>query len=250
MHFALLAWPTPGHHLEAIASPPVRPQAGLLSMGHALLASIAGLLFHMPSQAAGGHHAVDDASIVGPGQCQIETWLEQGRDHQLQHVGPACNWLGLELGLNLDRNAPTDASSLRSVGPQLKWARELQPGLSWGLVWSATWQSTSPRYAGQALLLPVSWSPRDDLTIHVNVGLDFFRQAPDQRRYGLALEWQATARWQGLIERWDDGQQARHRIGLRHLVSDSVSVDLSRAQARGNSRDAWWSLGLNWAFAR
>jgi hypothetical protein len=37
------------------------------------------------------------------GQCQFETWLEDGREHHLQHLGPACRVGAVELGLNLDR---------------------------------------------------------------------------------------------------------------------------------------------------
>ena len=29
-----------------------------------------------PVRAAGGHHAVDDAAMLDPGQCQIETWFD------------------------------------------------------------------------------------------------------------------------------------------------------------------------------
>lgn len=237
-----------------------RPQAGAslhrrrpaapLGRILAALTAAAGLLLSPPSQAAGGHHAVDDATMLEPGQCQVEAWLEQGRGRQLQHVGPACHVYGLELGLNLDRHTARGEPGLRSAGAQLKWARELQPGLSWGLVWSATWQSASPHHAGQALLLPLSWAPRDDLSLHVNLGRDFHRRAPDRNRHGLAVEWLPTPRWQGLVEYWGDGLQTHHRLGLRHVVNDMLSIDLSRAQPRGQARDAWWSLGLNWALAR
>lgn len=258
MHFALLARPSPGLPLQPSAAchahrPARRPHAGLpgaMAIALALLAVAASLLWPLPSHAAGGHHAVDDASILDAGQCQIETWAEQGRGYRLQHVGPACRLADVELGLNLDRNAPPGAATLRTAGLQLKWARELQPGLSWGVIWSATWQSASPRLAGQAVLLPLTWSPREDLSVHVNVGRDFHRSAPDHGRYGLALEWQPSPRWQGVVEHWDDGLRAHNRVGARHLVSEALSVDLSRAQPQGLAREAWWSLGLNWVFAR
>lgn len=258
MHFALPARLSPGLPLEpAVASPAGHPVArprtgpsGASGIALALLAAATGLLGALPSHAAGGHHAVDDASILEAGQCQIETWAEQGHGDRLQHVGPACRLNGVELGLNLDRYAPRGEAVLRTAGPQLKWASELQPGLSWGVIWSATWQSASPRLAGQALLLPLTWSPREDLSVHVNVGRDFHRGAPDHGRYGLALEWQPHPRWQGVVEHWDDGLRARNRVGVRHVVNEAVSVDLSRARPQGLPREAWWSLGLNWVFAR
>lgn len=258
MHFASPARPLPGRSLEpTVARPAYRParppHAGppaASAVAPALLALAAGLLGPVPGHAAGGHHAVDDASILEAGQCQLETWAERGSGYQLQHVGPACRLAGIELGLNLDRYALRGDAALRTAGPQLKWARELQPGLSWGVIWSATWQSASPRLAGQALLLPVTWSPREDLSVHVNIGRDFHRRAPDHGRYGLAVEWQPHPRWQGVVEHWDDGLRQRNRLGMRFLVSESLSADLSRAQARGQPREAWWSLGLNYVFAR
>ncbi|MDM4767115.1 hypothetical protein [Pelomonas sp. SE-A7] len=202
-------------------------------------------------QAAGGHHAVDDAAMLGPGQCQLEAWLERGHHaYRAQHLGPACHVQGLELGLNLDRLARAGDTALRSAGLQLKWARELQPGLGWGLVWGTTWQSASPRHAGQSLLLPVSWTPLEQLTIHLNVGRDFHARAPDHDRHGVALEWQPLPRWQGLLERWHDGVSLHHRFGLRHTVSEAWSIDLSRARTHAAAGAAWWSLGLNWSFDR
>ncbi|MCH7344301.1 hypothetical protein LZ017_13030 [Pelomonas sp. CA6] len=258
MHFALLCWShtdpgTPTFHDSRGPSRAGshRPTfAGLFRLLLALMATAAGVLLPWPSQAAGGHHGIDDAALLEPGQCQLETWIEQGRQRQLQHLGPACHWLGLEWGLNLDRYAPRGNPVVRSAGLQLKWAQALRPGLSWGIVWAANWQSGSPRFAGQSLLLPLSWTPREDLALHLNAGRDFNRGEPDRPRYGLALEWQPSARWQGLVEQWHDGQQTRRRVGLRHLIDASLSVDLSRAQALGATHDAWWSLGLNWVFAR
>lgn len=50
------------------------------------------------ARAAGGHHAVDDAAILEPGQCYIETWL--GREtrgaRRLLHAGPACRVAGVD----------------------------------------------------------------------------------------------------------------------------------------------------------
>ena len=258
MHFAPSARLSPGLPRNAAltwlaALPLARPRTGppgASGIGLTLLVTATGLLGALPSHAAGGHHAVDDASLLEAGQCQIETWAEQGQGVRRQHVGPACRLNDVELGLNLDRDAPRGEAPQRMVGAQLKWASELQPGLSWGAVWSATWQSAAPHLAGQALLFPLTWSPREDLSVHVNVGRDFHRRAPDHGRYGLALEWQPHPRWQGVVEHWDDGLRTRHRVGLRHVVNEAVSVDLSRARSQGLPREAWWSLGLNWVFAR
>lgn len=255
MHFALLAWPATGHphHLPDFAQH--RPHAPSMALAQRLpalarlLATALALLMPSASRAAGGHHAVDDATLLDPGQCQLETWLEDGAGHRLQHLGPACRLGGIEAGLNLDRYRLGDTPTTRLTGAQLKWAHELQPGLSWGLAWAAAWQNDSPRFAGQALLLPLTWAPRSDLNLHLNLGRDFHPGRPDHWRYGAALEWQPSPQWQGVAEHWRDGFRLRHRLGLRHIVNDALSLDLSRAQARGAPRDAWWTVGVNWVFS-
>lgn len=201
-------------------------------------------------QAAGGHHAVDDATILDAGQCQVELWTERQAGDQLQHLGPACHLFGVELGLHLDRNVIAQRSAPGTAGVQVKWAHELQPGLSLGALWAADWQHGATRSATQTLLLPLTWQPHDTLAVHLNVGREFHPQAADVARHGVALEWQPVARWQLLAERWHDATPLRQRVGLRLLASDAVSVDLSRATARGGELPARWALGVNWAFAR
>lgn len=221
---------------------PLRPAARL-----ATIAWIAGLALPLPALAAGGHHAVDDASIADPGQCALEAWGEHSRDHRLQHAGGACRAGALELGLNLDRSTSPGEAAVRSLGLQLKTAGDLQPGLSVGATWTTTWQSGTPRLAGHTALLLLTWQPRDDLALHLNLGREFPTQDPALTRHGLALEWQLTPRWQALAERWQDALGPQQRLGLRYTLSERLTLDLSRARGDHGRHPVWWTLGLNWA---
>lgn len=221
---------------------PLRPAARL-----ATIAWIAGLALPLPALAAGGHHAVDDASIADPGQCALEAWGEHSRDHRLQHAGGACRAGALELGLNLDRSTSPGEAAVRSLGLQLKAAGDLQPGLSVGATWTTTWQSGTPRLAGHTALLLLTWQPRDDLALHLNLGREFPTQDPALTRHGLALEWQLTPRWQALAERWQDALGPQQRLGLRYTLSERLTLDLSRARGDHGRHPVWWTLGLNWA---
>ncbi|QPF73061.1 hypothetical protein G8A07_09125 [Roseateles sp. DAIF2] len=138
-------------------------------------------------RAAGGHHGVDDAALLEPGQCQLELWQERGRGngHRLQHLGPTCRLGALEWSLNLDRSRSAGGGeggdTERSWGPQAKWATSgfLHPDLSIGLVWGATLRPHQrPRLGAQSLLLPLSWQATPSLALHLNLGRDFRRQAP------------------------------------------------------------------------
>lgn len=197
------------------------------------------------SRAAGGHHAVDDAAIAEPGQCQLETWVERARAQGLQHAGGACRVSGIELGVNLDRSTAPDGPAVRALGGQIKWAQELQPGLSVGAFWGATWQSGSPRFAGHVLLLPLTWTLDSSLALHLNVGRDFPSQQPSAAHHGAAVEWQVSPAWQALAETWKDSLGRYDRVGLRHVINGQWSVDLSRARAGRGGRPAWWTVGLN-----
>lgn len=71
------------------------------------LASAAALLalFSGFAMAAGGHHAVDDAAILGEGACEVKSWIARG-------------------------------SSATGYGLAAKWATELATGVNAGVRWS------------------------------------------------------------------------------------------------------------------
>jgi len=213
------------------------------------------------AHAAGGHHAVDDAAILEPGQCEVETWFdrERGGGRTLLHVGPACRLGPVELGLNMDRarsatnsgnagNAGNDTTV--TAGPQVKWVTPVTESLSVGVVLAAGWQDSSPRFVGSTVVLPLTWQPTQSLAVHVNLGRDFRQHAKDMSRAGAALEWAATPQWSMVAERFREGQAHFWRVGARYVVSDTLSLDLSQARGLAGAAPAWWTVGFNWAFQR
>jgi hypothetical protein len=205
-----------------------------------------------PAMAAGGHYAVDDAAILEPGQCQMETWLdrEAGNARRLLHLGPACRVGAVEVGLNLDRVRPGSANMSTVFGPQIKWAGAVTEQLSVGLAAAANWQNHSPRYLGSTLVIPVSVQVSSQWLAHVNVGREFLARQADGSRAGAALEWAPNATWSLMAERFREGGVNQWRLGGRWSLSESLSVDLSHAKAFGDKAPAWWTLGLNVAFDR
>lgn len=236
----------------------------------AALFALTGVFSPLCSHAAGGHHAVDDATVLDPGTCQVEVWGEQASGRHLQHIGPACRWAGVEVGINGERSDTAQPSALLNGGVQAKWAIALRPGLAVGVEWSANWQgatvqaanatapavpSGGPRgsashFAGQTLLLPLTWSAAEGLDVHLNLGRDVHPHAPDAERYGAAVEWTPTPDCQMLVEAWRDDRGPQARLGLRRLVTDRVSLDLSRAEALRGVHSPWWTVGVNWVFGR
>lgn len=220
------------------------------------LVLLTGLLLPATGFAAGGHHAVDDASILEPGRCGLELWAERSNldRRQLQHAGLACHLLGLEAEINADRETARAAPSLHLHGAQLKWATALQPHLAIGLVGAVGWQDQAPR-SQQSLLVPLSWTPREDLAFHLNVGRTLLKGSPGRTSRGAAVEWQAAPSWQWLAEVFHDGQRPLTRLGLRRSLDERLTLDLSfaRATAGGTAtarlpKEDWWTVGANWSF--
>lgn len=201
--------------------------------------------------AAGGHHAVDDAATLEPGQCQLESWSdrERGGGRTLLHIGTACRVGAVELGLNLDGSRSAGAD-LTLAGPQLKWAHPLTPSLSVGVVLSAGWQNRGPGFAGSSIVFPLTWQVSETLLFHVNLGRDFRRQGPDFTRAGSALEWSAWPRWSLIVERFREIGLDAARLGTRYAPNPNVSIDLSQARGLGGEVPSWWTFGVNWQFGQ
>lgn len=206
----------------------------------------------LPAWAAGGSHAVDDAVLLEPGQCQIETWFDRaaGSARSLAHVGPACRVGEVELGLNIDRERRAGALSTTTFGPQVKWAVALNDDWSAGIVLSATGRNRTPRYLGSTVVIPVTWRASESVLAHLNVGRDIRRADRDTHRGGLALEWAPLETCSFVAERFRESGVNYWRTGARWSLTSTASVDLSRAGAVGGGAPPWWTLGVNWAFAR
>ena len=203
------------------------------------------------ASAAGGHHAVDDATILDPDACQVELWIDRAADGRgtLLHAGPACRVGPVELGLNLDR-FHADGSGTATAGVlQLKWARELLPGLSAGIALAAGVRDHSPNFLGTSVVIPLTWQASESLRVHVNAGRDFVHSAADFSRSGAAVEWNPSERWSLLAERFREVGLDFWRVGVRYAPQPDFSVDLSRAEGMAGAPDRW-ALGLNFSFGR
>ena len=192
--------------------------------------------------AAGGHHDVDDATILDPGHCQLESWALSGRNPAAHgwHLGPACNLAGLEWGLNIER-LRIDSTVADAWGPQVKWAIELVPRrLAIGAAIGTSWRVQGPdrRTAVSGLLPATAWfGQQGELQVHANVGFDRDAEAQQWRRWGASFDWSMSDRWVLTGERRQQFGQAASRLGLRFNLTPLQSVDFSLA--RGASARLW-----------
>lgn len=203
------------------------------------------------AQAAGGHHAIDDAALVDTGKCEIESWVtrDSSRGHLL-HAGAACRVADVELGL-FTEHATLEGTSSDTQGLQAKWAREWLPGLSAGVSLQAAWDPHQrPRYQATTVVGLLTWAAREDTNVHVNVGRDFVRQGGNLARSGVGIDWAPVARWTFQGERYVEDQSHFVRAGSRWMASDRWSLDLSRAQNLRGPKPSNWTLGAIWTVGR
>ncbi|RYF41364.1 MAG: hypothetical protein EOO25_10110 [Comamonadaceae bacterium] len=217
-----------------------------------LAAVSAGLGLGLQAHAAGGHHFVDDAALLEPGQCAVESWFEREKGgRRLLHAGPACRVGPVELGLSVEHDrTPGAGGSRKSAGAELKWVYPLGETLATGVVVSTGWQNTAPRFAGSSVLIPLTWQAGSTLLVHLNLGRDFPRQGPDSFRGGVALEWSPVASWSLVAERFREGDAGAWRAGARYTLDSGLSIDVSRARGVSGGAPGWWTVGVAWVFDR
>jgi hypothetical protein len=215
------------------------------------LALAAALLAGGAAWAAGGHHAVDDAAILEPGNCKLESWFARAHGgERLLHAGGGCRVGPVELNAAGEYARP-DGGSETGSALQAKWATELAPGFSAGLSLATGWQAHArPRYQGSTLAALFTWAARDDLALHLNLGRDFVHRDRDENRAGVSVEWTARPGWSLVAERYRE--QATHfmRAGARWAFTEGWNVDLSRAQRLNGPGASNWTLGALWQFQR
>lgn len=214
------------------------------------LAGMAALAAAGNTWAAGGHHAVDDAAILDEGACKVESWIARGGGERLLHAGAGCRLGPVELSAGADY-ARAGGSSATGYGLAAKWATELAPGMAVGVLLAPGWQArVRPRYQGSTVLALATWAPRDDLSLHFNLGRDFLHRADDEARYGASVEWAPQADWTLVLERFRAEQTHFVRAGVRWAFREGWSIDLSRANRLSGPGASDWTLGATWEFPR
>ena len=198
------------------------------------------------SQAAGGHHAVDDAEILPRGECEQETWFSRARDgERLLHAGVGCRVGPVELGA-AGEHARAGDDSATAWNLEVKWARDVADGLSVGLDLQPTWLAhRSPRFAGTRLAALATWKPVATLSLHFNAGHSFVRGERDLANGGIAAEWAPVTRWTFVAERYLESETHAVRGGARWAAGRQWTVDLSYARRLNGPVPSFWTFGLS-----
>lgn len=187
---------------------------------------------------AGRPMTVDDAAIVDPGQCQLETYGQRAGKVNQYWITPACNAGGT---WELAAGAAWGDDHQRYGRLQAKTVFKPLDAGGWGvgLVLANQFQSGRGLDGDLSANVPVSFSLRDDnVLLHLNAGV-LHAQATRRANttWGVGGEFKLDARNSLTAETF--GQQhagARAQLGYAHaLIPDQLQLDgsWSRRLARG-----------------
>lgn len=214
--------------------------------------AVAGFLgLHAGTARAARPMVTDDARVVDPKACQVETWVRRNQGSTEFWAIPACNFTGnLELSMGGARTRP-DGGGAGTTDQLVQGKTVFRPmasnGWGWGLVLGTYGHPGVGReWYGY---LPASVSFADDaVVLHTNLG---WQRDPETRRdnatWGLGSETRLGGGSWLVAETF--GQQhgkAIFQVGVRHwIVPDHVQVDITYGNRWSGGTDARWiSVGL------
>lgn len=198
----------------------------------------------------------DDASIVAPGDCQLESWKQHTQTQNEVWAVPACNPYGAwELSAGAGNITPVDNTGSYVEGlVQAKTVFRPVRANSWGigLTVSNLFRGGTP-VGDVSALVPFSVSLLDDkVLVHVNAGLLRERLAAHRigGQWASGTEWAATHDLAISLEAY--GTQKGHgyaQAGLRlTVIPDRLDLDMGVGQRIGaHGEERYYPFGLTYA---
>lgn len=223
------------------------------------LAALAGLSSLLPERAFAGRPMItDDARILDPKACQLETWIRSGRDSTEYWMVPACNPLGpFEVGYGGARTHEDGAGTAFTDNTiQVKTVVKPLETNGWGWGIAAGTDRHLHREAGNGwpgdmfLNVPASLSFRDDgIVVHLNGGAvrrrDLHR---DIGTWGLGSEIRLRDDLFFLPEAFgSDRGRPFYQVGVRYwIVKDQLEIDGTFGNRLvGDGAERWFTIGLH-----
>lgn len=200
--------------------------------------------------AAGGHHAVDDATMLERGECHVESWYEflRGGDGLLQ-IGPGCNIGGVEWTFSYERARFDDGSSLNAYTPEAKYAHALDDNWAVAGAIGATYAAANSRWQTMELRLPVTYFLGDIAAIHATAAHFFERGGDNVWFWGVASDITLPADFELLLETFREDNEWFGRVGLRYFLPvEGLIADISHAASERSEGEHITTLGLTWEF--
>ncbi|MDN4055550.1 hypothetical protein QPK32_20995 [Massilia sp. YIM B02763] len=220
-----------------------------------LAASIAAaiLLACRPAH-AGRPMVVDDATILEPGTCQVESWTQRPSGRSEYWAVPTCRVGAWELGAGLGAILPDGGSHYRSRVLQAKTIFHPLQTNGWGigLTIADQYRQGNGVVGDVSVLVPLTVSLLDDrVLVHANAG--WLRQHGNGSGalWAVGAEWAAQPRLTLTLETY--GTQRGHgyvQAGLAFAaIPDRLVLDAGVGQRLGRwGLERYLTVGLTWVF--
>jgi hypothetical protein len=215
----------------------------------ALLALL--LAVAVPLVEAGEPTVTDNAVVVTPKTCQLETWAQSMHDGHEYWAQPACNFTGnLEFSVGAARVHPDTGESASVSQFQAKTVLLQRGEGAWSLGGSmaAARDTASPHgrsafqtYFAKAL---ASWYPRDDLEVDLNLGGANVYGSGTFALAGAAIQYEIIETLQLLAETYrDEPGRAKYQVGVRYIVvPDRFEAYVSYGDRFGAPSGRWLAI--------
>ncbi|MDI9331527.1 MAG: hypothetical protein QM527_09495 [Alphaproteobacteria bacterium] len=205
----------------------------------------------------------DDANVVDPGSCQLESWVKHSGLGTERWALPGCNFFfDTEVSLGSSRQGSTLDGSSEWVVFQVKkrWIK-LEPG-RWGVsttIGHVDGRARAPSLPANSLLYPVrdgyvnvplTYLSHQGWIVHVNAGfIQHQFEHKNRPTWGLGGEWPWSARSYLIAEAYgESGTRSKVQVGLRTWIKpQKLQLDTTIGQPFGIGGDQRWiSMGIRW----
>ena len=198
----------------------------------------------------------DDANIVDPKSCQVETWFKKNHDSTEYWAVPGCNFgydIEWSVGGQKQWNQSDPNGQVGLIQAKKRW-KPLEPG-SWGasttvgLLRSRWGDGTSDQHLDRYLNVPISHAFENGSVVHLNLGLVNHTDLGTLRRtHGLGAEQPVSSSSYLIAETFGEKEQpSRYQVGFRvWLIPQRVQLDTTYGNNvyRTDSQTRWFSIGL------
>jgi hypothetical protein len=216
--------------------------------------ALAACLLAPPPAHAGRPLVADDASLLGPGQCTFETWLEHHPDDHQYWAVPHCRWANWELQAGLGEFRPTIATGAASswlIAGKTVFRPLARNDWGIGLVLADQVGAGNGATGNLFANVPLSFSLLDDsVRIHLNAGWARQRGGRNGASWAAAGEWSVNDRLGLTFEGYGTGP-AYVQAGVRYaLQSGGIVLDAAVGDRLSlNGKGRYIALGLTISLA-